>query len=165
MYPLQRMNLISTRRSSQRQLRCTTIWALICYDAAYIALLRNHWHRRASECRDLVDVAKRHSAILQVGHVERFNPAWTTIADRMNTPRFIEATREGTLTFRSMDGGAVLDLMIHDIDLVLSIVKSPIVSVQSETFNWDGRRGRYRSCMAELRQRSCCSFVGITCEL
>lgn len=92
----------------------------------------------ASECRDLVEVAKRHNSILQVGHVERFNPAWTTVADRMNTPRFIEATREGSLTFRSMDGGAVLDLMIHDIDLVLSIVKSPIVSVQSETFNWTG---------------------------
>ena len=92
----------------------------------------------ASECRELVEVAKRRSAILQVGHVERFNPAWTTIADRMSTPRFIEATREGSLTFRSMDGGAVLDLMIHDIDLVLSVVKSPIVSVQSETFNWTG---------------------------
>lgn len=97
-----------------------------------------------SECADLVDVATRKKCVLQVGHVERFNPAWTAFCNEIQTygsaraPRFFDATREGSLTFRSMDGGVVLDLMIHDIDLVLSLVKSPIVSVQANGFHWTG---------------------------
>ena len=56
----------------------------------------------------------------------------------MGEPHFIEATREGTLTFRSMDAGVVLDLMIHDIDLVLSIVRAPVVHVEAVGFHWTG---------------------------
>ena len=91
-----------------------------------------------AECLDLVSAAKRGRAILQVGHVERFNPAWTTLSEQIGEPRFIDATREGTLTFRSMDGGVVLDLMIHDIDLILSLVNSPVTSVQASGFCWTG---------------------------
>ena len=91
-----------------------------------------------TQCKELVAAARRSNCILQVGHVERFNPAWTTFCDRAGEPRFIDAAREGTLTFRSMDAGVVLDLMIHDIDLVLSLVKSPVVSVDSSGFRWTG---------------------------
>lgn len=90
------------------------------------------------ECEALVTAARRAQCVLQVGHVERFNPAWTTFCERASDVRFIKACREGTLTFRSMDGGVVLDLMIHDIDLILSLVKSPVVSVEASGFHWTG---------------------------
>jgi len=97
-----------------------------------------------TESADLVAVAARKDCVLQVGHVERFNPAWTSFCEEIQTygsaraPQFFDATREGSLTFRSMDGGVVLDLMIHDIDLVLSLVNSPVVSVQANGFHWTG---------------------------
>lgn len=90
------------------------------------------------ECEQLVAAASQSGAILQVGHVERFNPAWSTIRNHIDQPRLVEAVREGPLTFRSMDTGVVLDLMIHDIDLVLSLVQSPVVSVQASGFHWTG---------------------------
>ena len=96
------------------------------------------------ECEELVEVASRRNCVLQVGHVERFNPVWTALNERLaeygngRGPQFIDATREGPLTFRSMDAGVVLDLMIHDIDLVLSIVDSPVVSVRAIGFQWTG---------------------------
>lgn len=90
------------------------------------------------ECSDLVEAAQANSCILQVGHVERFNPAWTTMCEQVDDPTFIDARREGPLTFRSMDAGVVLDLMIHDIDLVLSLVNSRVVSLQASGANWTG---------------------------
>ena len=91
-----------------------------------------------TECEALVVAARKTDSILQVGHVERFNPAWTTMRDRIEEPRFIDATREGPLTFRSMDTGVILDLMIHDIDLILSLVQSQVIAVQALGFNWTG---------------------------
>ena len=101
-------------------------------------LLEKPMASTAQECRELNDAAKYGNAIVQVGHVERFNPAWIKINEHLSQPKYIQATREGQLTFRSMDGGAVLDLMIHDIDLVLSIVKSPVLEVRAEGANWTG---------------------------
>ncbi|MBN2581189.1 MAG: Gfo/Idh/MocA family oxidoreductase [Pirellulales bacterium] len=72
----------------------------------------------------LVDLARRRQRVLQVGHVERFNPAFCAAAQQIAAPKYIEAVRAGGFTFRSTDVGVVLDLMIHDIDLVLSLVKS-----------------------------------------
>ena len=91
-----------------------------------------------SQCEDLLNAARQGNSVLQVGHVERFNPAWTAFCDRVRSPLFISATRAGSLTFRSMDAGVVLDLMIHDIDLVLSLVKSPITQIEATGFNWTG---------------------------
>ena len=90
------------------------------------------------ECSELVEAARENHCVLQVGHVERFNPVWTTMCEHMHEPSFIDATREAPLTFRSMDAGVVLDLMIHDIDLILSLVKSRVVSLQATGFNWTG---------------------------
>jgi predicted dehydrogenase len=72
----------------------------------------------------LVNLAQRKQRVLQVGHVERFNPAFCAAAERIARPKYIEAVRANGFTFRSTDVGVVLDLMIHDIDLVLSLVKS-----------------------------------------
>ena len=79
----------------------------------------------------LVQIAHRHNVVLQVGHVERFNPSWTAAQAHLGAPKYIECMRAGPYSGRSTDIGVVHDLMIHDIDLVLSIVRSPITSVSA----------------------------------
>jgi predicted dehydrogenase len=85
----------------------------------------------AAQADELVSVARRRNVVLQVGHVERFNPAFQAAAAELRRPKYIEAVRANGFTFRSMDVGVVLDLMIHDIDLVLSLVQSPLRSVEA----------------------------------
>jgi predicted dehydrogenase len=84
-----------------------------------------------AEADELVDAARRHGVILQVGHVERFNPAMEAARAYVPNPKYIEAVRASGFTFRSTDVGVVLDLMIHDIDLVLSLVDSPVRRVEA----------------------------------
>jgi predicted dehydrogenase len=69
--------------------------------------------------------------VLQVGHVERFNPAFVAAAAHVHRPWYVEAVRAGGYTCRSVDVGVVLDLMIHDIDLILSLVGSEVVDVEA----------------------------------
>jgi predicted dehydrogenase len=83
------------------------------------------------EAEELVQLARRRQAVLQVGHVERFNPGLMCVADQLAEPKYIEARRQSGYTFRSTDVGVVMDLMIHDIDVVLSLVKSPVVRVDA----------------------------------
>lgn len=83
------------------------------------------------EGEDLVRIAKQSGAILQVGHVERFNPACAAI-DRLGVePRFVECDRISPFSFRSSDIGVVLDLMIHDLDLILHFVRSEVERVEA----------------------------------
>ncbi len=84
-----------------------------------------------AEADELVELARQRQVVLQVGHVERFNPAFAAAVPHVRNPRFIEAARASGFTFRSMDVGVVLDLMIHDIDLVLSLARSPLRSVDA----------------------------------
>ncbi len=79
----------------------------------------------------LVELAKRTDRVLQVGHVERFNPALDAVREIGLEPRYIESHRLAPFSFRSVDIGVVLDLMIHDIDLVLAMVKSEVASVEA----------------------------------
>jgi predicted dehydrogenase len=83
------------------------------------------------EAEELVDLARRNSAILQVGHIERFNPAFEDLQNRPLRPRYIMGHRLGHYTGRSADIGAVLDLMIHDLDLALALVRTPVTSVEA----------------------------------
>jgi predicted dehydrogenase len=87
--------------------------------------------RTAADGQALVDLATLHGRILQVGHVERFNPALRGIEQIGRSARYIESHRLAPFTFRSTDIGVVLDLMIHDLDLVLALVQSPIRSVEA----------------------------------
>ena len=80
----------------------------------------------SAECARLVAAAEQGGAVLQVGHVERFNPAFMALEPLGLTPQFIETERISPCRFRSMDVGVVMDLMIHDIDLVLSLVRSDV---------------------------------------
>jgi predicted dehydrogenase len=84
-----------------------------------------------AEADELVETAARQGAILQVGHVERFNPAFTAAVPHVIKAKYIEAVRSSGFTFRSTDVGVVLDLMIHDIELVLALVRSPVRKVQA----------------------------------
>lgn len=83
------------------------------------------------EADQLVAAARQSGAVLQVGHVERFNPALAAAQPYLDAPKYIEAVRAGGFSFRSTDIGVVLDLMIHDIDLVLSLVRQPVVRVEA----------------------------------
>lgn len=83
------------------------------------------------EANQLVALAKQSQLTLQVGHVERFNPAFTSVETKLFEPKFIEARRLSGFTFRSTDVGVVADLMIHDVDLVLNLAKSPVEKVEA----------------------------------
>jgi len=88
-----------------------------------------------AEADELVNAARRRGVIVQVGHVERFNPAFTAAAPHLQNPQYIEAVRTGSFTFRSIDIGVVLDLMIHDLDLILALVPSRVRKVEAMGFS------------------------------
>ena len=79
----------------------------------------------------LVEAARRAGRALQVGHLERFNAAVQAVQPILTVPRFIESARLAPFKHRGTDVNVVLDLMIHDIDLILSIVRSPVISVDA----------------------------------
>jgi predicted dehydrogenase len=87
--------------------------------------------RTLAEADDLIRLAADAGVPLQVGHIERFNPAFEDLLSRPITPKFVEAERHGPFTGRSVDIGAVLDLMIHDLDLLLALVGGPVLSVDA----------------------------------
>ncbi len=83
-----------------------------------------------SQAAELVALSRERRKVLQVGHVERFNPVFQYLQKEAAQPRFIEAHRLSPFPARSTDVGVVLDLMIHDLDVVLAFVRSPAVSVE-----------------------------------
>ena len=84
--------------------------------------------RQASE---LATMASDKNLILQVGHVERFNPVLSALEARLTHPRFIEAHRLSPYPERSTDIGVVLDLMIHDLEVILHLVRSPVITIDA----------------------------------
>ena len=84
-----------------------------------------------AEANELVAAARAGGTILQVGHIERFNPALSTIVGKVGSPKYIQTSRMSGYTFRSTDIGVVLDLMIHDIDLVLALTQSSVQKVEA----------------------------------
>ncbi|MCQ9207782.1 MAG: Gfo/Idh/MocA family oxidoreductase [Omnitrophica bacterium] len=88
-----------------------------------------------SEADKLLALAKKNGLVLQVGHVERYNAAIQAIQQLPGKPKFIECHRLGTFAARVKDVGVVLDLMIHDIDIVLGMVDAPVESIQAVGIN------------------------------
>jgi predicted dehydrogenase len=84
-----------------------------------------------AEARELSELAAAKGCVLQVGHVERFNPVLHALESRLNNPRFLEVTRLSPFPNRSTDIGVVLDLMIHDIEIILHLVRSPVESLDA----------------------------------
>ncbi len=81
------------------------------------------------EGRQIVELAQQHGALLQIGHLERYNAGVMSLAERIRNPQFIEVHRMGEFVARATDVDVVTDLMIHDIDIVMSLVKSPIAEI------------------------------------
>ncbi len=79
----------------------------------------------------LAQLAREHDAVLQVGHTERFNPAVRQVMGMGITARFLEVHRVGPLTFRSLDVGVVMDMMIHDLDIVITLARSPLKHIDA----------------------------------
>jgi predicted dehydrogenase len=102
-----------------------------CLESGVDVLVEKPIAPTAAEGRKLVELASRTDRILQVGHVERFNPALDAVREMGLEPRYIESHRLAPFSFRSVDIGVVLDLMIHDIDLVLTMVKSDVATVEA----------------------------------
>ncbi len=84
-----------------------------------------------AEADALVDAAKRNHRLLQVGHVERFNPAVLAVEPILNHPLFFEVHRLGVFTSRSLDVDVIYDLMIHDLDILLALVREPVTEVKA----------------------------------
>jgi predicted dehydrogenase len=84
-----------------------------------------------AEADDLIRLARDNGVPLQVGHIERFNPAFEELVSRPLQPKFVESERHGPFTGRSTDIGVVLDLMIHDLDLLLTLAGAPVKHVEA----------------------------------
>jgi len=85
------------------------------------------------ESNELINISKSHDVKIQVGHVERFNPAFTAVEKNINKPMFIESHRLAKFNPRGTDVSVVLDLMIHDIDIILNSVKSNVKQISSSS--------------------------------
>ena len=85
----------------------------------------------SAQAAELIQIAQKNNCVLQVGHVERFNPVFKFLQTAAPEPRFIECHRLSPYPARSTDIGVVLDLMIHDLDVVLAFVKSPVTNVDA----------------------------------
>ncbi|HTO35951.1 MAG TPA: Gfo/Idh/MocA family oxidoreductase [Flavobacterium sp.] len=108
------------------------------YDCAVMAIkkgkhifLEKPISNTVKEAEHIIQLAKEHNVKGQVGHVERFNPAFKAVKDKINNPMFIETHRLAEFNPRGTDVPVVLDLMIHDIDAILSVVKSKVKDVHA----------------------------------
>jgi len=100
-------------------------------NAGIAVLVEKPIARAVDEADRIIEAAKRTGAVLQVGHLERFNPAVIAAARIITQPRFFEAHRLSIFTARSLDIDVVMDLMVHDIDVVLSFVNSEVSEVRA----------------------------------
>ncbi len=102
-----------------------------CLDRGVDVLVEKPMTQTLEEAEELTDLAKQRGRILQVGHVERFNGAVRALHRIVKTPGFIECHRLSPFPQRGTDVDVILDLMIHDIDIILSLVKSPVSQVNA----------------------------------
>ena len=102
-----------------------------CLERGVHALVEKPIAQTPGQARELIEVAARHGCVLQVGHLERFNAAILALGDTLGRPRFIESHRLAPFKERGTDVNVVLDLMIHDIDLIQSLVGAPIESIDA----------------------------------
>jgi len=102
-----------------------------CLSHKIACLIEKPLAKDTAEAQQIVDLARQYGAVVQVGHIERFNPAVRAMTRLNIQPRFMEVTRISPMTFRSIDVGVVLDMMIHDIDIVLRMANSPVTQIDA----------------------------------
>jgi len=129
-----------------------------CLEAGCHVLLEKPIASTLEQADDLTRLAHEKGKVLQIGHIERFNQAIQALQQLKTVPRFIESHRMGPFVARNLDTGVVLDLMIHDIDIILNLVQSKVVSVEgvgipvlSPTEDIANARIKFESgCIADL---------------
>jgi predicted dehydrogenase len=109
--------------------------ALPFLDAGIATLVEKPIAPSVQDADRLVGAAERGGALLATGHTERFNPAVARALPLISEPRFIEIHRLGTFPERSLDIDVIFDLMIHDLDLLLSVVKSEVIQIEAVGVN------------------------------
>ena len=102
-----------------------------CLTRGVACLIEKPLAKDVADARRIVELARQSGVTVQVGHIERFNPAIRAMDRLQIRPRFLEVTRISPLTFRSIDVGVVLDMMIHDIDIVLRLAQSPVARIEA----------------------------------
>ncbi|MET0987080.1 MAG: Gfo/Idh/MocA family oxidoreductase [Steroidobacteraceae bacterium] len=105
--------------------------AKACLEHGVHVLVEKPITTTVEQARELITIAERHRCVLQVGHLERFNPAIVAAASVLKTPRFVESHRMAPFKLRGTDVSVVLDLMIHDIDLIQELVGAPLESIDA----------------------------------
>ncbi len=105
--------------------------ALPLIDAGVSVLVEKPLSSSLAEADTMIEAAARRGVVLAAGHTERFNPAVVAALPLVSNPRFIEVHRLGTFPERSLDIDVIFDLMIHDLDLLLTSVKSEVVSIEA----------------------------------
>lgn len=100
-------------------------------DSGIHCLIEKPITETVEEAQTLIDIAKRKNMVLQVGHIERFNSVMMDIDQILDQPQFIESTRLAPFTPRATDVSVILDLMIHDIDIILDLIDSPISNISA----------------------------------
>jgi predicted dehydrogenase len=108
--------------------------ARVCLEAGAHVLVEKPVTQTVGEADALIRLARERGRVLQVGHLERFNPAILEVQELLHNPLFIESHRLAPFKPRGIDVNVVLDLMIHDIDIILNIVKSDLVDIRSTGF-------------------------------
>lgn len=105
--------------------------AMVCLNAGKDLLIEKPITESLVEAREIIETAEKNGLVLQVGHLERYNPAIVAAAEMIKAPKFIEAERLSPFLGRGIDVDVTLDLMIHDIDIVLSMVRSKVKEIRA----------------------------------
>ena len=105
--------------------------AMDCLNARKDLFIEKPITERLDEARDIIEAAEKNNLILQVGHLERYNPGIVAAMEMIKAPKFIEAERLSPFLGRGIDVDVTLDLMIHDIDIVMSIVRSEVKEIRA----------------------------------
>ncbi len=127
-------------------------------EAGIHCLIEKPIAERVEDASRLIEIARRNGLVLQVGHIVRFNPVMIDIEELLETPQFIESTRLAPFTTRATDVSVIFDLMIHDIDIILDLIDSPIrhisasgMSVLSDTIDIANARIEFANhCVANV---------------
>jgi predicted dehydrogenase len=116
---------IATPTISHHEITCA------CLQAGTHVLVEKPISRTLAEADEMIGMAAERDLILQVGHIERFNPGFTLLREQLRQPYFFEAHRLGIFTPRSLDIDVVMDLMVHELDIIASLVPSEVVKLDA----------------------------------
>jgi len=111
------------------------------------------------EADELLEIAQKKKLIIQVGHVERFNSAVRAVESYIKSPRFIECNRLGPFVERAADIGVVLDLMIHDIDIILGLIRSPVEKIEAVGVKIVSEHEDTANVRLTFRDRTVCDLI------